>query len=148
MFHEWREWHWCAISGWAFRCHLSSARWLVLSIWNHHCPLHKESSLAQIGLIYRQKHNYLQCIWWAQCVHLAKQATTDFPRELMFFPSGHLWLGFQYQMWIPVCEVSLKFNEVVGFPIPESPLLHQWAHLPYTVSSITNRQGLLSDCCW
>lgn len=137
----------CAISGWAFSCHLFSALWLVLSLWNYHCPLQKESSLAKTGPIYRHKHYYLQCIWWAHCVHLAKQAT-DFPLELMLSPAGHLWLGFQYQMWIPFCAVLVKFNEVIGFPIPESPILHRLTHLSYTVSSIRNRQGLLSDCCW
>lgn len=93
-FHEWREWNWCALSGWTFCCHLFSARWLVLSLWNHHCPLQKESSLTKTGLIYRHKHNYLQCIWLAHCVHLAKQAIIDFSTRTYALPSWASLTGF------------------------------------------------------
>lgn len=144
-FHEWRKWNWCALSGWTFRCHLFSARWLVLSLWN---PLQKESSLTKTGLIYRHKHNYLQCIWLAHCVHLAKQAIIDFPLELTLFPAGHLWLGFQYQMWISFLHSFTQVQWSGWIPPYQSHHYCISGHIFHHISSITNRQGLLSDCCW
>lgn len=111
LFHEpWTEWNWCATCGLVFNNNLFSALWLVMSLWNYHWPLQRESSLAKVTLIYRHKHNYLECVWQAQCA-------IDFLLELMIFPVRHFWLCFQYQMWIPFSEVSFKFNEVVGSPI-------------------------------